>query len=77
MRCPFAAALLLVSAPLAAQTAPAEPAVSQSAAPTSEVVTAGPPTRVAVTIYRNLNRRSGQTIDLRQPQGFAVVTEIR
>lgn len=77
MRRPFAAALLLVSAPLAAQTAPAEPAVSQSAAPTSAVVTAGPPTRVAVTIYRNPNRRSGQTIDLRQTQGFAVVTETR
>ena len=64
MRCLLACLAGLLAAPAWSQPAPVS-------------IAASPPSRIGVTIYRNPNRRPGQTIDLRYLQGFALVTETR
>ena len=52
----------------------ATPAAGQPAPPS---IAAAPPSAIAVTIYRDPNRRQGQAINLAYLQGFALVTETR
>lgn len=55
----------------------ASPAAAQQSVEPREAVTAGAPQDVAVTIYRDPGRRTGDQMNARLPRGFGMISETR